>query len=197
MIYPTTKLEQQLISDGYKIIVGLDEVGRGAWAGPVVAGAVIFDPKLKMKKGIADSKLLTANQREYWHDWLMTNCTCGIGIISPEIIDHSGIVPATRLAMEQAIAALSTQPDHLLIDALKLNLPIKQTSVIKGDMKHWTIAAGSIIAKVTRDRIMANYHYQYPQYNFHLHKGYGTAVHRQAISEHGLTEIHRRSFKIM
>jgi ribonuclease HII len=196
MIYPSAKLEKELLASGYQIIAGLDEVGRGSWAGPVVAAAIIYDPLLKKIPGIRDSKLVTALGREKIARQLTDNFDFGIGVVASAIIDASGIVPATKLAMEQAIAGLKEPPQYLLIDALRLeNREERQQSIIKGDQKILTIAAASIIAKVARDRLMTYYHEQYQAYGFNQHKGYGTGKHRAAIKKYGASPIHRFSYR--
>ena len=193
------KYEKQLIGHGYNFIAGLDEAGRGSWAGPVVAACLIFDLKISLKRIfiINDSKLLTGKMREKSFGWLTENFQYGLGVVSPKLIDSIGIVPATKMAMKQAIEnLLSVQPDYLLIDAVKLSkITIPQENIIKGDRKIWSIAAASIIAKVARDKIMAEEHEKFPQYGFDRHKGYGTRLHYQMLCEHGICEIHRRSYK--
>jgi len=196
MIYPSAKLEKELFASGYQFIAGLDEVGRGSWAGPVVAAAIIYDPLLKKIKGIRDSKLVTASARDRISRQLMENFDFGIGVVASEIIDASGIVPSIKLAMEQAIAGLKNMPQYLLIDALRLeNLNQPQQGIISGDRKVLTIAAASIIAKVTRDQIMDYYHGKFPEYGFSDHKGYGTAAHRAALKQFGASGIHRLSYR--
>ena len=196
MIYPSAKLEKELLANGYKSIAGLDEAGRGSWAGPVVAAAIIYDPLLKKIPGIRDSKLVTALGREKIFRQLAGDFDFGIGVVASEIIDASGIVAAIKLAMEQAIAGLKEPPQYLLIDALRLeNSHQPQQGIISGDRKILTIAAASIIAKVARDRIMDYYHEEFPQYGFGDHKGYGTAAHRAAIGKYGASRIHRFSYR--
>jgi len=193
-----TNHEQQLILNGYQYIGGIDEAGRGSWAGPVVAACLIFDLKIPLEKllKINDSKLLTIKIRERAFGWLIQNFQYGLGVVSPKLIDSVGIVPATKMAMKQAVENLSVQPDYLLIDAVKLSeITIPQENIIKGDRKIWSIAAASIIAKVARDKIMAEEHEKFPQYGFDRHKGYGTRLHYQMLCEHGICEIHRRSYK--
>ena len=193
-----TKRERQLIFNGYQYIAGLDEVGRGSWAGPVVAACLIFDFKIPLKRIfiINDSKLLTGKMREKTFGWLTENFQYGLGVVSPKLIDSIGIVAATKMAMKQAREKLSVQPDYLLIDAVKLSeTMIPQENIIKGDRKIWSIAAASIIAKVARDKIMAEEHEKFPQYGFDKHKGYGTRLHYQMLCEHGICEIHRKSYE--
>ena len=195
MKYPTLNFEKKALADGYHIICGLDEAGRGSWAGPVVAAAVIFNPEIKRVQGITDSKLLSAKRRETLYEWITTHCEYGVGIISEQIIDQINIYQATRQAMIGAIMKLRAKPDHLLLDAIRLPaLNVKQTPLIKGDQKSWSIAAASIIAKVTRDRLMREYDTQFPDYGFANHKGYGTPEHRQSLKLLGCSPIHRRSY---
>jgi ribonuclease HII len=195
MKYPTLNFEKKALADGYQLICGLDEAGRGSWAGPVVAAAVIFNPEIKRIQGITDSKLLTAKRRETLYEWIITHCECGVGIISEQIIDQINIYQATRQAMIEAIMKLKAKPDHLLLDAIRLPaLNVKQTPLIKGDQKSWSIAAASIIAKVTRDRLMREYDIQFPDYGFAKHKGYGTPEHRRSLKLFGCSPIHRRSY---
>jgi ribonuclease HII len=196
MKYPTVHFEKKAVSDGYQCIIGIDEAGRGSWAGPVVAAAVIFDSNAKKLKGITDSKLLSPAQREMYYQWITQNCDFGVGIVSAKIIDRIGIVPAAKYAMTMAIKNLSLQPDYLLIDAVKLSeVPIAQLSLIKGDQKSWSIAAASIVAKVTRDRLMAKLCQKYPHYRFDRHKGYGTALHQEELLKFGVSVVHRVSYR--
>ena len=179
----------------YMQIAGIDEVGRGSLAGPVVSAAVIL-PKNFME--LKDSKKLTEKRREFFYDIIMREAIAiGIGVVYQDVIDRINILEATKISMLKALRALDMVPDCLLIDAIHLDgLQIYQKAVIKGDEKHKEIAAASIIAKVTRDRMMKEYSKLYPLYNFEQNKGYGTKAHREAIKEHGLSEIHRVSFKI-
>ncbi len=194
---PNRDWEKALLENGYLNIVGLDEAGRGAWAGPVVAACLRFEFKNK-KRGlpdINDSKLLTAECRKKIFSWLTDNFDFGIGVVANELIDAIGIVKATKLAMEQAIGQLNNPPDYLLIDALRLENKIKQDNIIKGDSRIWSIAAASIIAKVARDRIMDCYHEKYSEYGFNQHKGYGTRKHWENIQKAGICPLHRRSYQ--
>lgn len=177
------------------IQAGIDEVGRGCLAGPVVACAIILPPRIRLA-GLDDSKKLTASQRERLHAILTQKCDYGLGIVTAQLIDDIGIIQATNLAFCLAINRLTARPDHALIDGRdKLTLQISHTSIIKGDSTVRSIMAASVVAKVTRDRMMAaHYHSTYPDYDFHEHKGYGTRAHRSAIQTHGLTTIHRTSF---
>lgn len=179
----------------YAYICGIDEVGRGPLAGPVVAGAVIL-PKDCDILYINDSKKLSAAKREELYDEIMEKAvSVGLGFVSPERIDEINILQATYEAMRQAISNLSPQPDLLLNDAVTIpGVSIKQVPIIKGDAKSISIGAASIIAKVTRDRLMEEYDHMFPEYGFASNKGYGSAEHIKAIKEIGPTPIHRQSF---
>lgn len=181
--------------DNYVYICGIDEVGRGPLAGPVVAGAVIL-PKDCDILYINDSKKLSAAKRDELYDEIMEKAVAtGLGFVSPERIDEINILQATYEAMRQAIAQLNPQPDLLLNDAVTIpQVDIKQVPIIKGDAKSISIGAASIIAKVTRDRLMEEYDRMYPGYGFASNKGYGSADHIAAIKELGPTPIHRKSF---
>ncbi|MFA5048030.1 MAG: ribonuclease HII [Patescibacteria group bacterium] len=183
------------MAQGYRRVVGIDEAGRGSWAGPVVAACLLFDPSIKRLPGISDSKLLTAKQRDNFFVWLAGSFSYGVGIISSKIIDKHGIVAATKLAMAEAVNKLKIKPDFLLIDAVKLDIvEVEQKSLIRGDQKVWSIAAASIIAKVIRDRLMTDYGKQYENYGFDRHKGYGTKLHQDKLAERGICPIHRKSY---
>ncbi|MBR2756003.1 MAG: ribonuclease HII [Lachnospiraceae bacterium] len=180
------------------LICGVDEAGRGPFAGPVVAGAVILsldDPEREILY-LNDSKKLSEKKREALYDEIMEKAvSVGVGIVEREVIDEINILQATFLAMQKAIAALDPQPDYILADAVTIpKILIPQEGIVKGDAKSVSIAAGSIIAKVTRDRIMYEYDKLYPEYGFASHKGYGTKAHIEAIKEYGMLDIHRRSF---
>lgn len=179
----------------YRHICGIDEVGRGPLAGPVVAGAVIL-PKDCDILYINDSKQLSEKKREELYDIIMEKAVaCGIGYASPERIDEINILQATYEAMRQAIANLPVQPDLLLNDAVNIpGVAIKQVPIIKGDAKSISIGAASILAKVTRDRLMVDYSKIFPEYDFAGNKGYGSAVHIEALKKYGPTPIHRKSF---
>ena len=179
----------------YQYICGIDEVGRGPLAGPVVAAAVIL-PKDCDILYINDSKKLSEKKREMLYDEIMEKAVAvGIGVVSPERIDEINILQATYEAMREAISKLSVQPDLLLNDAVKIpGVDLQQVSIIKGDAKSASIGAASIIAKVTRDRMMVEYDSIFPEYGFASNKGYGTAAHIAALKEVGPTSIHRRSF---
>lgn len=180
------------------LICGVDEAGRGPFAGPVVAGAVILaldDPAREILY-LNDSKKLSEKKREMLYDEIMEKAiSVGVGIVEREVIDEINILQATFLAMQKAIAALNPQPDYILADAVTIpKIQIPQEGIVKGDAKSVSIAAGSIIAKVTRDRIMYEYDKLYPEYGFASHKGYGTRAHIEAIKQYGMLDIHRRSF---
>ncbi len=180
------------------LICGVDEAGRGPFAGPVVAGAVILsldDPEREILY-LNDSKKLSEKKREALYDEIMEKAvSVGVGIVERDVIDEINILQATFLAMQKAIAALDPQPDYILADAVSIpKILIPQEGIVKGDAKSVSIAAGSIIAKVSRDRIMYEYDKLYPEYGFASHKGYGTKAHIEAIKKYGMLDIHRRSF---
>ena len=188
------EFENELYNNEINFIAGIDEVGRGPLVGPVVTAAVIL-PKDFYDERINDSKKLTEKKRELLYDVIMENAlSVGIGISSPEVIDEINILNATKKAMIEAINNLSIKPEHLLIDAVKLDIDIPQTSIIKGDAKSESIAAASIIAKVTRDRMMVELDKKYPMYDFKHNKGYGTKKHIEALYQYGPIEEHRKSF---
>lgn len=199
---PTLIEEMALVEQGYCFVAGLDEAGRGCLAGPVVAAAVILplsdDPASVQERfaGVHDSKQLTLAARERLYDVIMQHAVAvGVGMGSVEIIDERNILQATKYAMCQALTRLSPQPQALLLDAIHLpTIMLPQRSIIKGDARCLSIAAASIIAKVTRDRLMLQLHQEYPAYGFNQHKGYGTEAHLAAIHQHGVTPHHRRSF---
>ncbi|MCT4594961.1 MAG: ribonuclease HII [Anaeromicrobium sp.] len=186
------KIENLLNVD---IIGGIDEAGRGPLAGPVVAACVVL-PKNIFIEGINDSKKISPKKRDELFEIISKNALdIGIGIVDNEVIDNVNIFNATKIAMLRAINSLKKSPDYLLIDAVTLDdINIRQEAVIKGDSKSASIAAASIVAKVTRDRIIDRYDKEYPEYGFKNHKGYGTKEHYEAIKKHGITPIHRRSF---
>lgn len=187
--------EKELYENGISFIAGVDEVGRGPLAGPVVAAAVILPKNCKIK-GLNDSKKIPKKKHEEIFQAVKDNALAiGIGIMDNQVIDQVNIYEATKLAMKEAISQLEPQPEHLLIDAMKLDLPISQTSIIKGDANSLSIAAASIVAKVTRDKIMSNYDEEFPGYDFAQNAGYGTAKHLEGIEKHGITPIHRTSFE--
>ncbi len=186
--------DEAFIAQGYRSIAGIDEAGRGCLAGPVVAACVSFRDKILID-GIKDSKELTAKQREKLFDEIISNAFVGIGIIDVALIDKINILEATRLAMKKAYENLGKEVELLLIDAVYLSdLKVSQRAIIKGDKKSASIASASIIAKVTRDRIMRQYHETYPNYGFKKHKGYATKEHLFALKKFGPCPIHRKSF---
>ncbi len=188
------EFENELYESGIKYIAGIDEVGRGPLVGPVVTAAVIL-PKDFYDERINDSKKLTEKKRELLYDVIMENAvSVGIGISSEDVIDDINILEATKKAMIEAVNNLSVKPEHLLIDAVKLNVDIPQTSIIKGDAKSESIAAASIIAKVTRDRMMIELDKEHPEYDFKHNKGYGTKKHIDAIEKYGILKEHRKTF---
>jgi ribonuclease HII len=184
-------------SDGYKAVAGIDEVGRGCLAGPVVAGACILDSTKPLPDGLNDSKQLTAKQRDEISIELRENCIAySIGSVEADEIDRINILEATKLAMRHAIAGLEPTADFLLLDAISLKgVPTPQRSIIKGDSISASIAAASILAKTYRDELMRNYDTQYPQYGFAGHVGYATKTHLEAIRSHGACPLHRKSFR--
>lgn len=187
--------EKELYAQGIDLIAGVDEVGRGPLAGPVVAAAVIL-PKACKIPGLNDSKKIPKSKhKEIFEAVLQNAIAIGIGIKDNHVIDQVNIYEATKLAMMEAIGQLDPHPQHLLIDAMKLDLPIPQTSIIKGDANSLSIAAASIVAKVTRDRMMEEFDRKYPGYDFAQNAGYGTANHLAGLHKLGVTPIHRRSFE--
>jgi ribonuclease HII len=181
---------------GYRLIAGVDEAGRGPLAGPVVAAAVVL-PADAILQGLDDSKKLSPTRREELFPKIQTQAVVyGVAVVNPEVIDKINILQAALLAMQQAVEQLEPVPDLLLIDGnQKTASSIEQWAIVKGDSKSLSIAAASVLAKVTRDHIMQDYHQLYPQYEFARHKGYGTKLHRDLIAEHGPCPIHRSTFK--
>ena len=192
------RYERELNSKGIKIIAGVDEVGRGPLVGPVVTACVVLKENFKLD-GLTDSKKLSEKKREYFFEEIKKqSLAIGIGIKDEKVIDKVNIYEATKLAMYEAIekANKMIKIEHVLIDAMKLeDLTIPSTSIIKGDLKSITIAAASVIAKVTRDRMMAELDKKYPMYNFKKNKGYPTKEHQEAIEKYGLIDQHRKTFK--
>ena len=189
--------ERQAHDAGFRFVAGVDEVGRGCLAGPVVAGACILDISKPLPKGLNDSKKLNAAQREKIADELRENCIAyAVGIVDAEEIDRINILQATFAAMRLAIEQLKPQADFLLIDAVPLKgHPLPQKSIIKGDAISASITAASILAKTYRDKLMTEYDMQFPQYGFSSHVGYGTKQHFEALRAHGPCPLHRRSFR--
>ena len=187
--------EKELYAQGIQLIAGVDEVGRGPLAGPVVAAAVILPNNCKIP-GLNDSKKIPKSKHQAIYQAVLDQAlSIGIGVKDNRIIDQVNIYEATKLAMLEAIQELEPQPQHLLIDAMKLDLPISQTSIIKGDANSLSIAAASIVAKVTRDQMMATYDQEYPGYDFAQNAGYGTTKHLEGLEKQGVSPIHRRSFE--
>ena len=187
--------EKELYTQEIQLIAGVDEVGRGPLAGPVVAAAVIL-PKACKIPGLNDSKKIPKSKHKEIYEAVLQNAIAiGIGIKDNQVIDQVNIYEATKLAMMEAIGQLEPQPQHLLIDAMKLDLTISQTSIIKGDANSLSIAAASIVAKVTRDHMMEEFDKEYPGYDFAQNAGYGTAKHLAGLDKLGVTPIHRRSFE--
>jgi ribonuclease HII len=196
---PNFEFEIALWDQGYSLVAGVDEAGRGALAGPVAAGTLIFpsDPDLlPILEGVRDSKQMTPDKRLLWAQRLQEVCLAwGVGFASADEIDILGIVRATRLAAYRAVQGLGIQPEHLLVDYLKLpELPIAQTPLVKGDARSLSIAAASILAKTRRDALLCELDAQYPGYGLAQHKGYATEAHRAALERLGPSPIHRLSF---
>lgn len=189
------RYEKELYQAGYQRIAGIDEVGRGPLAGPVVAAAVILPSGCKIK-GLNDSKKIPKKKHQEIYQAVMDKALAvGIGLMDSEIIDQVNIYEATKLAMKEALSKLSLKPDYLLIDAMKLDVEIPQESIIKGDANSLSIAAASILAKVTRDKLMADYDKEFPGYDFAKNAGYGTKSHLQGLERNGVTPIHRKTFE--
>lgn len=187
--------EKECYAREIELIAGVDEVGRGPLAGPVVAAAVILPKGCKIS-GLNDSKKIPKSKHKEIYEAVLQNAIAiGIGVKDNHVIDQVNICEATKLAMMEAIGQLEPQPQHLLIDAMKLDLPISQTSIIKGDANSLSIAAASIVAKVTRDQMMEEFDKEYPGYDFAKNAGYGTANHLAGLDQLGVTPIHRRSFE--
>lgn len=194
--YNLYEYEFELYNKGIKYIGGVDEVGRGPLIGPVVTACVVLPKDFKLE-GLTDSKQLSEKKRDKFYEYIKENAiACEVGIIGPEIIDEVNIYEATKLAMLQAINKVKEKIklEHVLIDAMPLDLDIPSTSIIKGDAKSITIAAASVIAKVTRDKMMYELDEKYPQYGFKNHKGYPTKKHIEAINKYGLIEGYRKTY---
>lgn len=186
--------ERELYEQGITLIAGVDEVGRGPLCGPVVACACIL-PQNYHLDGLNDSKKVTEKKREKMYDILINDAiSYGLGIVSPKRIDEINILNASKEAMKIAISNLKPQPEHVLIDAVKLDLDMPSTSIIKGDAKSASIAAASIIAKVTRDRLMYDLDKEYPEYEFGKHKGYPTKKHIENVKQYGVLDFYRFTF---
>ncbi len=201
--YATYEIEEEILAEGYKYIVGVDEVGRGPGAGPVTAGAVWLPEKSlgELMTKIRDSKALTEKRREDLYELIDKTCLWAVASITNEVIDQVNILNATKMAMENAINELAWDedlyPDHILIDGTVVleGLRTPQTQIIKGDQKSISIAAASIMAKVTRDEEMRTLHWIYPEYGWIRNKGYLTKEHIEAIQTYGITDYHRKSFR--
>jgi len=189
------KYERELLSRGYKYICGVDEVGRGPLAGPVVCAAVIM-PFDDIIEGVDDSKKLSAKKREELASLIEKKAVAlNICLVEPEKIDEINILEATKLCMKNAVEGLKIKPDFVITDGnMKLDIDMEQASIVKGDALSYTIGSASIAAKVYRDKLMDGYAGIYPQYGFEKHKGYGTSAHIDAIKTNGLCPVHRRSF---
>ncbi|MBI5622093.1 ribonuclease HII [Candidatus Falkowbacteria bacterium] len=196
MITPTFNLENAILAQGYTLIAGIDEAGRGPWAGPLCAAAVILDIKNFDNDAVRDSKMIPAKKRTELSGWLKENClTWSIGEVSSEEIDSLGLQLANKTAMKRAITNLTTKPDFILTDYVgRIEFRTPFQVVKSGDKLSFSIAAASIIAKVYRDALMMELAKVYPEYGFEQHKGYGTKLHSEMIKKYGLCPIHRTSF---
>lgn len=193
-LYDTLEFEKIEQGLGYTLIAGVDEVGRGPLAGPVVVACVIM-PTDDLIEGVDDSKKLSEKKREMLYPIILEKAICyNIVCIDEKTIDDINILEATKLAMKRSIMEMQTVPEVVLIDAVKLDVPMKTVSIIKGDQRSYNISCASIIAKVFRDKLMNEYALTYPEYGFERNKGYGTAEHIRALEEHGATPIHRKTF---
>ncbi len=197
--HPTLLFEKSLWAGGLSYVAGLDEAGRGCWAGPVCAAAVILPPDkniIKKLHGVRDSKQMTARQRTRWAEVIKTYAlSFGVGFSANDEIDQIGIVAATRLAMLRALEFLTIQPQFLLLDYMLLpTLDLSQTSLVKGDARSLSIASASVLAKTARDQLMVEMDRAYPGYGLAQHKGYGTIQHHQALKQMGASPMHRFSF---
>lgn len=189
------KYEKELYDNGINLIAGVDEVGRGPLIGPVVAAAVILPKNYKLE-GLTDSKKLSEKKRDKFYEIIKRDAiSIGIGLMDEKVIDDVNIYEATKLAMKEAINNLCVVPEHILIDAMPLELSIPTTSIIKGDAKSESIAAASVIAKVTRDKMMYDLDKKYPMYGFKNHKGYPTKKHIEALKEYGLIDGYRKTYQ--
>lgn len=199
MIFPTLDIELKLWQEGCRYVCGIDEVGRGCFAGPVVVGAVIFPQDVVLPEGIADSKLLKPQTRERLADEIKKAALYwGVAEIGVDVINNIGIGKATQRAFKKVVEDLEKFPDFILIDAFYIQDLDKgyQKPIVNGDKICASISAASIIAKVYRDDLMRQLHLEYPDYGFAEHKGYGTKKHQEAIKKHGLCRIHRKSFNL-
>ncbi len=195
----TFDFEKSLWSEQLNYVVGVDEVGRGAWAGPMVAAAVIFPANTELKFQLFDSKMLSSENRESLSEKISNQAfSYGIGQVEPIEIEKMGLAKANQVVFYRALEKLNQKPDHYLVDAflLKFIPRLKQTPIIHGDQFSASIAAASIIAKNYRDKLMIKLSLDYPKYNFNIHKGYGTKLHQEAISSYGLTDVHRKNYQL-
>lgn len=193
--YDRFQIERDLKKQGYQYICGVDEVGRGPLAGPVVSAAVILKDDFDLYDVIDSKQLSDKKRRELFDKIKDESIAIGVGIIDAKTIDEINIYESAKLAMKKAVEDLAIQADYLIIDAMTIDSEIEQMSIIKGDAKSNTIGAASIIAKVIRDDLMAEYGKQYPAYDFENNAGYGTKAHIEAVKEHGITPIHRQTFE--
>jgi ribonuclease HII len=194
-VKPSDFFEAEARTRGYELIAGLDEAGRGPLAGPVVSAVVILPRRFGIA-GLNDSKQVVPAERERLYRHIVKRAVVAIGLATEREIDTVNILQATRLAMLRALQALPVTPDFLLLDAVSLpSVRLPQRPIIKGDAFSISIAAASIVAKVSRDRLMRDYHRRYPEYNFHSHKGYGTPEHLRLLAVHGPCEAHRQTFR--
>ncbi|HEL2384383.1 TPA: ribonuclease HII [Streptococcus suis] len=187
--------EKALYENGVELIAGIDEVGRGPLAGPVVAAAVILPKGCKIRHLNDSKKIPKAKHESIYQEVMERAVAVGVGVKDAAVIDQINIYEATQLAMLEALGKLSQKPEHLLIDAMKLDTPLLQTSIIKGDANSLSIAAASIVAKVTRDKMMADYDKEFAGYGFAKNAGYGTAEHLEGLNKLGITPIHRKTFE--
>lgn len=201
MTIPDFSREEKLFKKGYRYIAGIDEAGRGPLAGPVVAAAVVFSENAKVsqlvKLGVKDSKLLTSKKRDYLYSKIIENCSdWSVGIVSEDVIDEINILQATLLAMKNAAESLKVKPDFLIIDGnfIIKDFPASQMAIAKADQHIFSVSAASVVAKVTRDKLLVELDIKYPEYGFAKHKGYGTKEHIEAIRKFGPCMVHRRSF---
>lgn len=192
----STDLEQSLLDEGYLQVIGIDEVGRGCWAGPVVVGAFVYEVKTILIENVIDSKKLTPKRRNLINKELIKSNNYSIGQSSNEEIDQFGIVKAIEKAIKRSLANIDLENSYCLLDGIfKFDLPLPHQTIVKGDNKHYSIAAASIIAKVYRDNLMRDFADKYPEYGFENHFGYGTKAHHQALQNLGPLPIHRKSYK--
>ena len=199
--FPSTVMERKLTGQGYRFVAGVDEAGRGSWAGPLVAAAVVLVPGLERKpawcNGVCDSKMIPAEERERLEIAIRRSAAAiGVGIVAPETIDLIGLTAAGNLAFHRALRAMHLTPDYVLVDAFRIpGLSVPQRAIIKGDQLCVSISAASIIAKTYRDRLMSDLDPVYPGYGLAQHKGYGTPEHRQGLLTVGASPIHRHSWQ--